>query len=98
MTEVCVCVCVCVGCLLTTMLLMAALDPHKYLPEIEDKAHQLMIIDPYRKLYYSDLCEYVCAWACGTHLCVGVRVLTCVWACGTHLCVVCERRPPVFLQ
>lgn len=59
---VCLCVCECVimdtGCLLTTMLLMEAIDPCKYLGEIRDKALKLMEVDPYRKFYYSDLSEY----------------------------------------
>ena len=83
------CVC-CAGCLLTTMLLMATLDPHKHLPEIRDKAHQLMVIDPYRRLYYSDLCE--CVWCMDPSQCVGGWTHTLiVWVCvrivGPHQCV-----------
>ena len=45
------------GCVLTTLLLMQALDAHKYADQITSKFKQLQSIDPYRKGYYSDLCE-----------------------------------------
>ena len=48
----------CSGCVLTTLLLMQALDAHAYADQITSKFKQLCSIDPYRNGYYSDLCKY----------------------------------------
>lgn len=45
------------GCVLTTLLLMQALDAHTYADQITSKFKQLCSIDPYRTGYYSDLCK-----------------------------------------
>ena len=45
------------GCVLTTLLLMQALDAHTYADQITGKFKQLCSIDPYRTGYYSDLCK-----------------------------------------
>ena len=47
----------CSGCVLTTLLLMQALDAHAYADQITSKFKQLCSIDPYRNGYYSDLCK-----------------------------------------
>ena len=46
------------GCVLTALLLMQAVDAQKYAEQITTKFKQLVSIDPYRKGYYCDLCEY----------------------------------------
>ena len=48
---------ICSGCVLTTLLLMQALDAHTYTDQIASKFKQLCSIDPYRNGYYSDLCK-----------------------------------------
>ena len=44
---------------LTTLLLMQALDASEYADNIKGKFKQRCSIDPYRMGYYSDLCEYI---------------------------------------
>ena len=51
------------GCLLTLLLLMQALDPKRHHEEITLTFGKLAAIDPYRKSYYNDLCE----WDDGVH-------------------------------
>ena len=49
----------CSGCVLTTLLLMQAVDAHTYADQITSKFKHLCSIDPYRTGYYRDLCKEI---------------------------------------
>lgn len=65
------------GCILTTALLMQALDSRKYFTEISEYLKQLCSVDPYREAYYRDLCES----PLHSHFCSHNEILLLLFVC-----------------